>query len=429
MSLHENQELTLTIEQIGGLGDGIARYEGRTVFVPFTSIGDVVRAQIDWISKDGARASVREIIIPGSARQAAPCVHFGHCGGCSLQHLNADTYREFKSAILRNAVNKLGYDASCMSPLVEVGAHSRRRAELTLQVNKGNVRLGFLMPRSHQLIDLEMCPVMEEVIFAIAAPFKAWACTLKKPQHISSISITRLDDGLELLLHLREKLSPAEQESLRHFGESEPGILRIGTQAAEQRISRIFSRGPAMIRLGAATVELPEGAFLQASAKGQETLTELVVKHTDGAKRIADIYSGCGTYSFPLVGNDRHVHAYEGSADMVMAAQSAARRAGMESLVEFETRDLFRRPLNANELAKFDAVVINPPRNGAEPQMQQLAKSGVERTVIVSCNPATFERDAIGMKRAGYALVEATPVDQFVWSPHLELVAAFRKLA
>jgi 23S rRNA (uracil1939-C5)-methyltransferase len=430
MTMQPNSIFRLSITHLGGLGDGIGTHQGTPVYVPFTAPGDEAQVRILSAAKQQARGELVELLTPSTQRAEPACIHFTQCGGCTLQHLNDQAYQDFKQSILTRAVHQLGYDASSIRPLITTPAHSRRRADFTLQRHKDTLKLGFLMPGSYHVVDLAMCPVLNPMIFALLAPLRNWASTLAKPQRIESIAITQADHGLDMVLHLREKLSADDTDSIQHFCTSQASILRLSTQmSGEHYCQSLYETQPVTMQFGNAQVALPPGAFLQASPQGQDALTALVLEHTAGATRIADIYSGCGTYSFPLASRGQKVHGYEGTTDMVQAAQTAARRSGMEDHAQFSVRDLFRTPLTTQELQQYDTVVINPPRNGAEPQFRNIAKSGIPHVVVVSCNPATFARDAKALKAAGYALDAATGVDQFLWSGHLELVAKFTKSA
>lgn len=423
--MHPSQEITIIIERLGGLGDGVGTWQGMPVFVAHTLPGEQVLAVVESVAKDHARARLHEVLTPCPTRLAAPCAHFGSCGGCALQHLPANTYRDFKRATLVSTLARLGYGTECVTDLIEAGPGARRRAEFTVRVAKGVVGIGFLRPRSHELVDIAACPVSSDAILALLPAFRHCVASLKKPGHVESIAIADLGHGLDVMLSLKERATGGDREKLIAFA-GDPRILRFSARSSAG-IERLRQNGEVRIRLGAVEVELPIGAFQQATVLGQTAITERVLKHCHGFKRVADIYSGIGTYAFPLVEAGHQVEAYEGSVEMTTTLHNAARRANLENKVSATARDLFRQPLNVSELARFDAVVINPPRNGALPQFQSLAKSGVTRIVVVSCNPATFERDAIPLRDVGYRLLEATPIDQFTWSPHLELVAAFEK--
>lgn len=416
------EQIELCITRLAGLGDGVGEHDGRPVFVPLTAVGDVVRAAIP---PGGQRARLVEVMEASPDRQKPPCPHFGLCGGCSLQHLNPAVYEAFKEAIARDAARQSGADEAVVRPLFLSGAASRRRAECKVAVDKGEVTLGFLAARSHDVVAVTECKVVDA---AIAAAFPAWREALgrwKKPSRVRAVQFTHADNGLDVLLHVDGRLKPADSEALRAFA-AEQGIVRLCI-AQEGGEPQAVIAGEPVLRLGDAAVELPVAAFLQATSASQDVMAAEVLAHCAGHERVADLYSGCGTYSLPLAQAGHRVHAYEGGAEAVTALFNAARKHGLQEQLASHTRDLYAAPLTVRELQAYDAVVVNPPRNGALPQAQAIAQSGVATVVMVSCNPATFIRDAKALAEGGYRLVSLLPVDQFTWSHHLELVGAFRR--
>lgn len=422
MSSNTNPQATeLTIRDLGGMGDGIAEHRGQTVFVPYTCAGENVLAEITRAEKGVLRARLLEVVEPSPQRQAPPCPVFTQCGGCTLQQLAPQAYGEFKQQTLKRLLHALGVDESILRPLMTVGAESRRRVEFKLQVNKGAVALGFFAPHSHQLVSISHCPVAVPAINALIAPLTALLESLKKPGVLRSLYLTALDEGVDISLQLGSALHPADKEALITFAKEQP-ILRIhGGDAL------IYDTGRARIRFGEVEVALPAGSFLQASAKGQQAITGAVLKHLVDCHKVADIYSGCGTYSFPLLKTAQAVTAFEGSNEQIAALHNAILRHGLESKMQAHCRDLVKSPLRAEELKPYDGVVINPPRNGALPQVQEIAKSGIRHVLMVSCNPATFQRDAAHLLQHGYTLQMLQGIDQFTWSSHLEVVAAFTR--
>lgn len=421
-------QVELTIQESGGLGDGIAEYRGKPVFVPFTCAGDVVKAHIEPSGKDSQRATVVEIVTASPDRRMPPCRHFTACGGCSLQHLNAESYRGFKRGSLEKMLAPLGIGSEVIAPLVEVGAASRRRVEFKVQVAKGQVRLGFFAPQSHQMVDLQECPVTEAAITRIMPALKDCLQTLKKPGRIKAVGLTVLDHGLDAVLVTDGALHAEDKERLIGFAK-EYAILRLSESAGDDTHVPVgfYDSGKATLTLGEVEVAFPAGGFVQASRLGQQEITARVVRYLGGCRRVADLYAGCGTYSFPLAMQCDAVSAFEGSAEMVAAMHNAILRHGLDVRMRAESRDLYARPLTAAEIDCYDGVVINPPRNGALPQVKAIAASNLPKLAMVSCNPATFLRDAKHLLAHGYRLAEVTPNDQFTWSAHLELVALFTK--
>lgn len=439
----------LTITHLGGLGDGIGEYEGRAVYVPFTCPGDVV-----WVEMaDSGRARLLEVVQPSAKRQPVPCAYFGQCGGCSLQHLSPPTYDDFKRNILVQSVRRLGAEESLVEPLVAIRAGARRRVEFKVAVAKGEVQLGFYAAKSHQMVAVEQCLVLTPTMDALIEPLRQCIAKLKKPGVVKALHLTEVEGGFDVCLSVTARLHAADIPLLRAFA-SQHSILRVAQECGDTTPEILFTQKEVQVSFAGVAVELPVASFLQATLAGQRALTRFVLQHTQkegmsgrvvteavarsaerpekerGAnanKYVADIFCGCGTYGFPLAVQGVRVAAYEGNAEMVAALHNAARRAGMEERMHAEVRDLVAHPLSAGELKAFDAVVINPPRSGAKAQIEQVARSGVDTVVMVSCNPATFERDAALLLAAGYRLVAAVPIDQFYWSSHLEVAAAFSR--
>lgn len=425
--MHNGQEITLAITHLGGLGDGVAERDGQAVFVPFAAPGDRVRAVVEQVGKDFIRARLVEVMEPGPGRQPAPCAHFGVCGGCTLQHVTPEAYREFKRGILLHALRRAGYDPACMKEMVVVGEGARRRAEFGVAVHKGEVTLGFSEARSHRIENITECPVLRPAILALLPALRDAIARLRKPGQVRGVFVTETEKGLDVLMTFAVPPAASDRERLAAFAADNESIVRLCLREAEGGLTPIFERGAVEQRCGNTYVEIPPGAFLQATEGAVQAITGIILRVLEGCKSVADIYSGLGTYSLPLVEAGCRVSAFEGDAGMVAALHNAAWQQGLETMLTAAARDLVREPLSERALSVFDAVVINPPRNGAGPQTAQLAKSSVPVVVMVSCNPATFARDAATLKDGGYALVEATPIDQFLWSAHLELVAVFKK--
>lgn len=401
----------LKVTHLAGLGDGVAELGGVPVFVPFTCAGDEVEARITQVGKDSCRAESIKIIEYSVNGREPPCPHFGTCGGCALQRLSAETYTEFKRGIALKAAEQLGAEAGIVRPLFESGPASRRRAEVKIAVVNGEVRLGFMAARSHDVVDASGCRVVEPAILQAMAAWKALLQGMKRPSVFKSVHFTVTDNGLDVHLRMEGKPKPADMEALRSFAADQPIRLLMDGQT--------LKAGEPMVEMGGVPVSLPPDSFLQATQASQQAMVELVLKHCAGHRVVADLYCGCGTFSLPLAQAGHTVRAYEGGQEAVTALFNAARRGGLS--VTAQMRDLYAQPL-AVELQGVGAAVINPPRNGALPQCRALAQSGVRKIVMVSCNPATFVRDAQALQAGGFRLMELTPIDQFTWSHHLELV-------
>lgn len=418
-------QLELKITHQGGLGDGIAEHDGKPVYVPLSCEGDVVRAEVRHIASDHLRASLLEVIEPSPHRQTPPCEHFGACGGCSLQHLEEALYMRVKQDIVMRVVQNLGVSDSAVQPMISVGAASRRRVELKVAVHKSAISLGFLAHKSHDVVDITSCMISDDKINALLQSLKACLEGMKKPGRVSSVHVTVLDDGLDILVGASSVLHRQDNEALLCFAKAH-NIMRLSFMQ-DDKVHTLYGADQAIICFADVTLQLPVGAFLQASEAGQQAMTQLVVEHLQECEHVADLYAGCGTYSFPLVKHMQRVSAYEGAADMVAAQHNAILQHGLEACMSATVRDLYRGPLKASECNHYDGVVINPPRNGALPQMKQMANSAINKIALVSCNPTTFQRDAAILLDAGYFMSSITAIDQFYMSSHLEVVGCFTR--
>jgi 23S rRNA (uracil1939-C5)-methyltransferase len=418
--------IELTVETIGARGDGVARDGRGPVYVPFTVPGDRVRAQIEEVRGEGRAATVIEMIAPGPGRAAPPCRHFGVCGGCALQHLEAALYAETKTTILRAALAHHGVADAPLRPLKLLPPGTRRRVRLALSrpARKAAAPIvGFSQRASHDLVDLSACAVLTPKLFALVGPLRALSGELLRSGEAGHATLQLAESGIDALLDLPRAPDLTALESLAAFAEAQDlGRLLWRVPGGEPTL--VAQRRPVRVVVGGTPVDLPPESFLQATSEAEAALTEAVGAAVGPAARIADLFAGIGTFAFALAGQAR-VHAVEGWAPAVAAITQAARRAALAERVTAECRDLQRRPLDADELAGFDAIVFDPPRVGAKAQAAALARTRVPRLAAVSCNPASFARDARILIAGGYHLVAVQPIDQFVWSPHIELVATF----
>jgi 23S rRNA (uracil1939-C5)-methyltransferase len=398
-----------TIHSQATQGDGIAEYDGKPLYVPEAVKGDELEVEIVSENKKQAVGRIVRIIKPGEGRAEPVCRHYHECGGCAFQHLSDAAYYAVKQQQLIHAVTWAGYDPAVVKPCVQVGQHSRRRVQLKYEGGK----LGFYAKASHAVVALEECPVMEKALWEVVAELSSLVLGENGEREIS---LSLLDHGVDMLLSAKQPPTEEERASLLAFAEN-ADLLRVNWQVGEELLP-IVSRRLASIRLGETDITVPPDTFLQASKAGESAMVEAVLAACKGRKRVADLYAGCGTYAFSLLAAGHKVEAFEGSGAMVDAMQSAGG-------VKATKRDLFKNPLTPQELTKFDAIVMNPPRNGAETQSHQLAASYVKKIVMVSCNPTTFSRDAAILRQGGYRLLSAVAIDQFYWSNHLEVVGVF----
>jgi 23S rRNA (uracil1939-C5)-methyltransferase len=416
-----HETLELTVERVGARGDGVATHEGKPIYLPFTAPGDRVRARIGKSRDEGHMGAVVEVLSAG-ARQAAPCPHFGACGGCALQHLAGETYGTFKEAVVRAALERRGLDAGVVEPLRRLPPGTRRRARLALhRPRQGSVRVGFHARESHEVVDMRVCSVLHPALLALVAPLRELSAQLLRAGETGAAVLTRVDSGVDALLELPQPPDFATLELLASFAESND-LARLSWRREDEPVVPVAERRRPRVVFAGVSVDVPADGFLQASADADSVLTELVLGGIGSAKRVLDLYAGLGTFTFAIA-ERAAVHAVDGARSAIAALTAAAARATLGGRVTAENRDLESRPLMPDELRRFDAAVFDPPRAGAKSQARALAESGIARLVAVSCNPATFGRDARALVDGGYRLMRVVPVDQFVWSAQVELVA------
>jgi 23S rRNA (uracil1939-C5)-methyltransferase len=423
----EGEEAELVIDRVGVRGDGVAWRDGRPVYVPFTAPGDRVRVRLGARQGEGTAASLVELLASGE-RAAPVCRHFGACGGCALQHLSAPAYVAAKERQIADALRQHALTAAEIAPLRRVAPGTRRRARLAVEhPRSGPPLVGFHARASHRIVDMRDCAVLDPKLLALAQALRPAVPRLWPSGGSGAATATVSDSGIDLLLDLPAPPALAALEELAAFVAAQD-LARLAWRApgAGEPVPAAIRRKPRIVFSGV-PVELPFEAFLQASPEAEAVLIEEVLAGIGAAARVADLHAGLGTFSLALAARGA-VHAVEGARAAAAALGTAAARAGLARLT-VECRDLEARPLGPEELARYDAVVFDPPRAGARAQSAALARAAVPRIVAVSCNPASFARDARALVDGGYRLARVQPVDQFVWSPHVELVALFERPA
>lgn len=415
--------------RIGGRGDGVAETPAGRLYLPLTVPGDRVRAWPGTSCGDGRAAEVIEVIAAGPDRAPPPCPHFGRCGGCSLQHLVDAAYAAWKRERLTVALARAGFFDTLVSPLVRTPVAARRRATFAAvrpRRSGAAMVLGFNVRAGHDVVDLAVCPVLDPRIVDLLPALRDLLTTVLAPGGRSRVAVLLVDTGLDVMLEGSDPPGLAERELLAAFA-AERDLARLSWRRPEDAAAEpIARRRPVMAMFGGIAVEPPPWAFLQASAEGERALVAEVVAAAGAAPAVADLFAGVGTFALPLAAAGVRVHAVDVNRE-ALAALATAIVARAVPGVTTEARDLFRRPLSVEELRRFGAVVFDPPRAGARIQAEQLARSSVPVVVAVSCDPDTFVRDARILAAGGYRLVRAVPIDQFLWSPHLELAAVFRR--
>lgn len=393
------------IERIAARGDGVTG-DGRYVAggVP----GDRVRA-------DG-------ILIPGPNRSEPVCRHFGKCGGCQLQHVAEGALADFVRDRVVGALEGQELAGGEVLPALLSPPQSRRRATLTALKIGRQVALGFNAAQSNQIVDMRMCPLLLPDLFALVAPIRSLLDMIAPQRRPVKIKLQMLDQGIEVILEGVKAEGLDAAMALQDFA-GDHALARLAIDQGDG-LETMWQPEPPTICFGGISVELPPFAFLQATATGQAALVEAVRRAIGEAPAVADLFAGVGTFALSVQAG-RKVYAAEGARDAIAALMAAANRA--RALVATEHRDLFRRPLVPTELDRFGAVILDPPRAGAEEQVKQIAASNVPAIAYVSCNPASFARDAKILVAGGYRLDWVQPVGQFRWSTHVELAARFSR--
>jgi 23S rRNA (uracil1939-C5)-methyltransferase len=390
-----------------------------------------VAARGDGVTADGRHAALAApgdllrpdgSVEPGPHRAVPPCRHFPRCGGCQLQHVDDVAYAAFVTDRIVGALAAQGISPPDLLVPHISPSRSRRRASLRAEKMGKKVLLGFNEGASHKIIDMRECHILHPALFALVAPLRILLAALVRDRRMAGVQIALCDQGVDLLLEKVEVEGLTASEALTDFAQTH-GLARLSIDDGYGPQAR-YEPEPATVTFGGVPVPLPPAAFLQATAEGEAALVAAVSDAVGDEGVVADLFAGLGTFALPLSGQAR-VLAVEGLRDAALALKSAGARA--QRTIAVEHRDLFRRPLDGKELARFGAVVLDPPRAGAREQVAELARAEVGRIAYVSCNPATFARDARTLIDGGWRLDWIRPVGQFRWSTHVELAAAFAR--
>lgn len=411
----------LEIDELGPQGDGICRGRNR-VYVERALPGDRLKARVFKDKAGLPRAEILEILRPSSYRQTAPCVHYDRCGNCTLQHLQLEAYRSWKTEMVRQTFRSQRLSPKRWLETVFIGDAGRRRATFSASKARGKVTLGYYRRRSQEIIDINSCLVSHPRLLELRTRALPLAGLLLKEGEVADFFFQLVGESVDMVITAEREPSAAAKKPLAEFAEKN-NVQRVGWRSSEKAgVKFIVSRAPIIAKFGELEVYLPPAAFLQATADGESALVRAVMSALPRQGKFADLFSGCGTFSGPMLQRGS-VDSYESTPSAVKALQQSA---GKKPLRVFR-RDLFKQPLRRDELSRYDAVVFDPPRAGAEEQAWQLAKSKVGVVIGVSCNPATLSRDARILCDGGYWLQSIQVVDQFQWSHHVEVVAVFTK--
>lgn len=404
---------TLIMDRLGAQGDGVAFEAGRPVYVAGALPGETVEAE-----GTGERRDLVRLIAASPARVAPFCPYFGDCGGCAVQHLALEEYRAWKRGLVLETLGRAGLEA----PLGElIDAHGEGRRRVTLHgARRGNeIAVGFMRARSHQLVPIDHCPILVPGLARAPEAARALMKLLPGAKPLSFLA-TASEAGLDIDVKGQGAVSEATRIALGALAE------RLDLARLSLHGELVVQRRAPLQRMGRALVSPPPGGFLQPTEAGERILAGLVREALPASRRALDLFAGSGPFTFALA-EQAEVHAVEGEQKALVALTQAARAAQGLRRVTTEARDLFRRPLLTGELAAYDSAVLDPPRAGAEAQCAQLARSEIPAIVYVSCDAQSFARDAAQLVAGGHVLAGVTPVDQFRYSHHVELVAIFGK--
>ncbi|MGA0539838.1 class I SAM-dependent RNA methyltransferase [Neotabrizicola sp. VNH66] len=411
--------MKLTVERLGHHGDGIAPGPSGPVFVSGILPGEEVEGTLN-----GDRLEEVRIVTPSSARVKPPCVHARACGGCQLQHAADPFVADWKQGVVRQALVQQGLSAPIRDGVATSPPNSRRRATLSGRRTKGGALLGFHARGRDLIIPVPQCRLLHPDLMATLPALEALVVLGGSRTAELSLTVTRSLTGPDVTVTGGKPADATLRMDLARLAE-QFGLARL-TWDGEIVAQRIEPQ----VTMGGARVGFPPGAFMQATEAGEASLLSAVREAVGGAagqpRRVLDLFSGMGTFSLPLA-EVSEVHAVEGDSVLTTALDRAARMVPGLRRVTAETRDLFRRPLESDELKGYGAVVIDPPRAGAEAQVARLAASAIPVIAMVSCNPVTFARDARILVQGGYALDWVQVVDQFRWSVHIEVAARFHR--
>jgi 23S rRNA (uracil1939-C5)-methyltransferase len=408
----------LLIARLGHRGDGVADGTDGAIYVPGALPGETI--EVEAVAGHPDRRRLVTIEQPSAQRIAPICPHFGVCGGCAVQHLAFADYRVWKRGLVVEALLQAGLDAP-VAALIDAHGDGRRRAVFHARSGARDVlEVGFSAARAHHIVAIDRCPVLAPKLDGAIAVAWAIAEALAPMQKPLDIHVTATETGLDVDVRGSGPLTPAQMTAL----------ARIAAKHDLARLTRhseliALSRNP-IVHIGKASVPLPPAAFLQATEEGEAILSRLVLGACTGAAKVADLFAGVGPFALRLAERARVDAVDDDEAALAALKRAAASTAGLKP-VGVERRDLFRRPLTAAELKNFDAIIFDPPRQGADAQARELAGSGVPLVVAVSCNPATFARDMRELTRGGYRLTAVTPVDQFRYAAHVEIVARLER--
>jgi 23S rRNA (uracil1939-C5)-methyltransferase len=411
----------LTIDRLGDRGEGQAKGPYGAIFVPYALAGETIVAEVD-----GERGHLVEILTPSPDRIPAICPYYGICGGCAVQALADEPYRAWKRGLLVEALRHADLPTDIIGDLVDAHGDGRRRATFHARplahskMGIGGMKVGFMQARAHELVEIDVCPVLAPSMDQAIPAARALANALALQEKPLDIAVTATLSGLDIDLRGCGALDHTTTQ----------GLIDVAEQMDLARLSNhgtiIIERRQPLLTMGETDVRPPPGVFLQATLAGEEILAGRVTEALQNARRIGDLFAGLGTFALRLA-KSAEVHAFDFDHPALSALHRAARANTSLRPVTVSKRDLFKRPLHADELKPFDALVIDPPRAGAEAQARAIAASEIPTVAYVSCYARSFARDAALLCAGGYQLERVEPIDQFRFSPHIEIAGIFRR--
>lgn len=417
----------LTITALNENGEGVAHKEGRPVLVPFALPEEEVSADLVPAGKQAFRAEHVVWLTESPDRAVPPCPYFGICGGCGLQHMNDKAYTQFKKEQVQKAFQKFNLDTTCLEDVHKVPPGHRRRINFRAVKEGDHVALGFHQRRSHNVSNIEHCLLLLPQLNALIDPLKNVLNMILKDQGKAHIFLTVVKEGIDALFVFPEgQVLNATLKSLLTEWAKKYGVVRVLLQA-EKKEELLYQHKTPHVVFGGHDVLFPAQAFLQPSDAGEQQIWAWVAQHLPKrTKQIVDLFCGLGTFTFPLSAHGA-VDGFEGHHKAVQYLNLSADQQCTKHPVQGIQRDLFLYPLSPNELNAYDVVFLDPPRAGASNQVKKIAKSTVPFVVMVSCSKDSFARDAAYLLEGGYKMDKTYLLDQFVWSPHLELISFFSR--
>lgn len=411
--------MQIKIEGTNFQGDGYGLFNGKKVFIPKTYKGDLVEFETIKENNDFIFGKLIKILEKSNERvDEIICPVYDECGGCNFLHLKDDVYYDFKKSIIENALKKSGYTLNNIN-FIKIEYNTRRRVSFQIKNNK----LGFFEKNSNNIVEVNTCPLISNNINFIIPELKE----ISKKLSLTEILITNHENGLEIVFNLKKDLSFNESNNLKKFAESNKNIIIISYKINDGEPFLFMQKmAPTLTFSNEMEIELIPNIFLQATLEGQNAITKIVVENLKNSKNVLDLYCGIGTYTFPLAEYTK-IHSVEGDKLMIDNLKNNIKLNNLNGKITTECRNLVSSPLLKNELDKYDGIVINPPRSGANAQCKQITKSKVKNIVMVSCNPQTFSIDANELKNGGFELISITGIDQFYRTQHLEIVGVFKR--